>query len=159
KEGKNKAAAQAYEIALAAVESSPTVIPPRSSFGLAVAPAVVLSRREALSKEIAARYQKLTGKKPATRASWRLPTRAWTKSAAEQLNEMRTVNLGKVANLSGSAEFTIVFASGKVESVGYVSGEDAIKALIEKIKAAHFQVEFPLGSQAKILRRALVGCY
>jgi tetratricopeptide (TPR) repeat protein len=158
KEGNNKAAAQAYELALAAVEGSPAVIPPRS-FGSPVAPAVDLSGREALRKEIAARYRKLTGKKPATRESWRLPSGAWTKSAAEQLNEMRTVNLGKVANLSGSAEFTIVFASGKVESVRYVSGEDAVKALIEKIKAGHFQVEFPLGSQAKILRRALVGCY
>jgi hypothetical protein len=120
---------------------------------------VGLTGREALSKKIAAHYQKLTGRKPTSRESWRLPSGAWTKTASEQLNEMRTVHFGKVANFSGSAEFTIVFASGKVESVRFVSGEDAVKALIPKIKDGHFQVEFPAGSQAKILRRAQVGCF
>jgi hypothetical protein len=71
---------------------------------------------------------------------------------------MRTAKFGKLPNLPGSAEFTIVYVPGKIESVEYVSGEGSLKALIEKIKAAHYQVEFPAGSQAKLLRRAELSC-
>ena len=53
----------------------------------------------------------------------------------------------------------MVFAPGKVESVEYVSGAEPLRALTEKIKAAHYQVEFPTGSQAKLLRRAEVSCF
>jgi hypothetical protein len=70
---------------------------------------------------------------------------------------MRTAKFGKVPNLSGSAEFTIVFVPG--ENRVYVSGEESLKALTEKIKAAHYQVEFPAGSQAKLLRRAELSCF
>jgi hypothetical protein len=148
KEGRSKAAATAYELALAALEPSPTVFPPSDA-----------GRRESLTKEITVRYEKLTGKKPETRESLRLPNGQWTKTAAEQLTQLRAVHLGKQTGLSGTAEFTIVFAPGKIESVNYVSGEKSLNALIEKIKAGTFQVEFPAGSQAKILRRAQVGCF
>jgi hypothetical protein len=91
--------------------------------------------------------------------SWRLPNGEWTKTAAEQLSQMRTTKFGKLPNLSGTAEFTIVFAPGKVESVEFVSGEQSLKALTEKIKEAHYQLEFPAGSQAKLLRRAELSCF
>ena len=40
-----------------------------------------------------------------------------------------------------------MFAPGKVESVTYMSGEKALQALSEKIKAAQYQVEWPVPSQ------------
>lgn len=79
--------------------------------------------------------------------------RAW-----EQLGDMRTVKFGKLPNLSGGAQFSIVFAPGKVESVDFESGEQSMKAFAEKIKAGHYDVEFPPESQARIRRRALANC-
>jgi hypothetical protein len=88
-----------------------------------------------------------------------LPSGEWTKSAAEQLTQMRTAKFGKLPDASGSAEFTIVFAPGRVESVEYVSGAESLKDLTDKIRAAHYPVEFPVGSQAKLLRRAELSCF
>ena len=66
---------------------------------------------------------------------------------------MRAIKLGKQPNLSGTAEFSIGFALGQVESIEYVSGEESLESLTDKLKAAHYQVGFPTGSKAKILRR------
>lgn len=160
KQGKSKEAAHVYALALA-VLGTPLYglsgVPPPYP-GIPTASPAVLERQELASK-IASRYQKLTGKKPAVNESWRLPNGEWTKTASEQLSQMRTAKFGKLPNLSGSAEFTIVFAPGKIETVEYVSGEESLKALIEKIKAAHYQVEFPAGSQAKLPRRAELSCF
>ena len=160
KEGKSKEAAHVYELALAAagtplygLSGTPPPYP-----GMPVASSAVIGRQD-LATKIATRYQKLTGKKPAVNETWRLPNGEWTKSASEQLTQMRTAKFGKQPSLSGSAEFAIVFAAGKVESVEFVSGEESLKALTEKIKAAHFQLEFPAGSQAKLLRRAELSCF
>lgn len=157
KQGKNKAAAKAYELALAAVEGAPPVSR-RSNFGLP-SPAADMSRRDTLTKEITARYQNLTGKKPSIRKSLRLPNGEWTKTAAKQLTQLRTASLGKPAGVSGSPEFTIVFTPGKITSVDYASGDKSLEPLMEKTKAHPFQVEFPVGSEAKIFRRAQVGCF
>lgn len=157
KQGKTKAAAKTYELALAAVDNGPLVR--RSNFGLSAPAVVEMGRQQALTKEITARFQKLTGKKPAIRESLRLPNGEWTKTAVEQLTQLRTVSLGKPAGFSGSAEFTIVFSPGRTESVDYASGNRELEPLMEKIKAQSFQVEFPVGSQAKIFRRAQVGCF
>jgi hypothetical protein len=72
---------------------------------------------------------------------------------------LRTASLGKPAGVSGSAEFTIVFTPAKTESVDYASGDKSLEPLMERIKAQSFQVEFPVGSEAKIFRRAQVGCF
>ncbi len=160
KEGKSKDATHVYELALAAIgtplyglSGTPPAYP-----GMPVASPGELAR-QSLATTIATRYQKLTGKKPAVNETWRLPNGEWSKSASEQLSLMRTTKFGKLPDLSGSAEFTIVFAPGKVESVEYLSGEESLKALTEKIKTAHYQVEFPAGSQAKLLRRAELSCF
>jgi len=157
KEGKNKEAAHAYELALAAV-GTPLFSTSGAPSGLAIASPVGSSERQDLATRLASRYQKLTGKRPSINETWRLPNGEWTKTASEQLSQMRTAKFGKLPNLSGSAEFAIVFAPGKIESVEYVSGETSLKALTEKIKAAHYQLEFPAGSQARILRRVDLHC-
>jgi tetratricopeptide (TPR) repeat protein/transglutaminase-like putative cysteine protease len=159
KQGKSKEAAHVYELALAA-QSPP-------AFGmLSVAAASALPTitslgspaNQAQQDEILARYKKLTGKSPTMNESWRLPNGDWTKTPAAELSQMRSIKLGKQPNLSGTAEFSIVFAMGKVESVEYVSGEKSLESLTDKLKAAHYQVEFPAGSKAKILRRGELSC-
>jgi tetratricopeptide (TPR) repeat protein/transglutaminase-like putative cysteine protease len=161
KQGRNKEAAHIYVLALAAAGVPAFLRPgvPHVYPGLPVAPPADPTGRLALASEITARFQKLTGKKPSLYESDRLPNGEWTKTASEQLSLIRTVKFGKMPNLSGSAEFAIVFAPGNVESAEYTSGDQSLKALTSKIKAAHYQVEFPAGSQAKLLRRAELSCF
>lgn len=74
KEGKKKAAAHMYELALAAVGEAPI---------FASAPgnrSVAQKGNDSLNKEITSRYQKLTGTKPEIRVTSRLPNGEWTKS-------------------------------------------------------------------------------
>jgi tetratricopeptide (TPR) repeat protein/transglutaminase-like putative cysteine protease len=158
KEGKSKAAVQVYELALAA-QSVPTARVTRTAtmFGVPFAPSIDNSAYTVQREKILSRYVKLTGKKP-TGEIHRLPNGEWTKMPSEQLTQMRTAKLGKLPLLSGTAEFAIVFAPGKTESVEYVDGKESLKPLTEKIKAAHYAVEFPAGSTAKILRRAELSC-
>ena len=58
------------------------------------------------------------------------------------------IKLGKQAHLSGTAEFWIVLAMGKIESEQYVSGEESLEPLADKLKAAHYTFAFPVGSKA-----------
>ena len=158
KQGKSKAAAQVYELALAA-HSSPVVRMTQSStmFSMPVAPSFDANAHREQGEKIISRYEKLTGKKP-SREIHRLPNGEWTKTPSEQLTQMRTAKFGKMPNASGSAEFAIVFVSGKIESVEYVNGEESLESLKDKLKAAHYEVEFPAGSKARILRRAQLSC-
>jgi hypothetical protein len=52
----------------------------------------------------------------------------------------------------------VVFARGKVDSVNYRGGDDQLKAMTEKVQAAHFVMLFPSGSGAKIVRHVKVSC-
>jgi tetratricopeptide (TPR) repeat protein/transglutaminase-like putative cysteine protease len=153
--GRSKEAAHVYELALAA-QGSATFRMAGSSTQVPLAPIDVNGYR-AQQEKILASYEKLTGKKP-SREIHRLPNGEWSKTPAEQLSQMRTANFGKLPKLSGMAEFAIVFAPGKIESVEYVSGEKSLQSLTEKLKTAHYQVDFPAGSKARILRRAQLSC-
>jgi len=158
KEGKTKAAESVYELALASAEASPGMAHARKIFGIPSPPFFDTSERDELIQELTARYKKLTGKTPALRETRRLPNGEWTKTGSERLIQMRTVPLGKRTDASGDAVFNVVFTPKEIESVNYVSGEKSLASLSEKIKSAPFQVEFPVGSQAKILRRAEASC-
>jgi predicted Zn-dependent protease len=154
KQGKTRMAARAYELALAANETPPTI-----RRGFASASRGETNAREVLNKELTIRYKRLTGKTPAIREALRLPNGAWTKTLVDQLTQLRTIHFAKRPAEYGSAEFIVVFAPGKIESVKQVTGEKALGTLMEKLDARSFHVEFPAGSQAKILRRAEVDCF
>ena len=154
--GKSKEAAHVYELALAA-QGPATFRMTGISTQVPLAPSIDANGYRAQQEKILASYEKLTGKKP-SREIHRLPNGEWTKTPSEQLSQMRTAKFGKLPNLSGTAEFAIVFAPGKIESVEYVSGEKSLQSLTDKLKAAHYQIEFPAGSKAKILRRAQLSC-
>jgi tetratricopeptide (TPR) repeat protein len=158
KQGKSKEAAHLYQLALAA-QSTPQFRVTQAATQLS-SPAERSLDSKAYKEQhdrILSRYEKLTGKKPSVETR-RLSNGEWTKTPAQELSEMRSIKLGKQAHLSGTAEFWIVFAMGEIESVQYVSGEEALEPLTEKLKAAHYPLGFPAGSKAKILRRAEVSC-
>jgi tetratricopeptide (TPR) repeat protein len=160
KQGKSKEAAHVYELALAA-QGSPGFGTPGVAIaysGLPTNPSFDTSAYDEQRNKILVRYKKLMGRSPALNETRRLPNGEWTKTPAEQLSQMRATKLGKQPDLSGSAEFAIVFAPERVESAEYVSGKESLQSLTEKLKAAHYQVEFPVGSKAKILRRAELSC-
>jgi tetratricopeptide (TPR) repeat protein len=149
KQGKKQAAAHVYELAIA----SASTLPRTTTSGMNIPESYKTDHSDVVS-----RYQKLTGNKFSTEIR-RLPNGEWTRTPAEQLGQMRETKFGKGLNLAGSARFSIVFAPGKVDSVRYVGGDESLKSLTSQLSAVHYQMEFPEGSKAKIVRRLLVSCY
>ena len=149
KEGKTQQAAHAYESALA-VSSVPA-----SSFGMSPDTARAYQTR---ADEIRDRYRKLTGKGVPLAEIKRLPNGEWTKTPAEQLRASREVKVSNEEKLSGSADFVVEFEPGKVDSVQYLSGSDELEKLTEKLKAAHYPLDFPPDSQATLAVRVSVRC-
>jgi tetratricopeptide (TPR) repeat protein/transglutaminase-like putative cysteine protease len=157
KQGNRKDAAHLYELALAAQEAPPFMTP-SPTVSVPFTPSFDPNDYQDQRNKILSRYKKLTGTSPALEETRRLPNGQWTKTPAEELSQMRASHLGKLPNLSGSAEFSIVFAPGRVESVAYLRGEESLESLTDKLKASHYQVEFPAGSKAKLFRRAQLSC-
>ncbi len=160
KEGKNKQAAHLYELALAAepIANGGTFRGSMNVSASPLAPGSDLSGYQKQRDEIEARYKKLTGKSAILSESRRLPNGGWTKTPAEELSQMRAVNLGKLSPVSGSAQFSLVLAPDMTGSVQYIDGKELLKELMDKLKTAHYPIEFPDGSKAKILRRIEVSC-
>lgn len=149
KEGKTQQAAHAYEFALAV--SSAGV------FGIGTALSDSQRSYRSQADEIIARYEKLTGKKP-TPEIRRLPDGTWTQTPAEQLRHTREVKVSNEAKLSGRAQFIIVIKPGKAESAHYLSGEEDLQPLSDKLAAAHYPLEFPPASAAILVLRLDVNC-
>jgi tetratricopeptide (TPR) repeat protein/transglutaminase-like putative cysteine protease len=151
KEGKTELAAHAYQNALS-VSSIPSVM-----FGI---PRVDLAKSyQTQAKEITARYEKLTGKKPGLTEIRRLPNGEWTQTPAEKLRHSREVGLSNEEKLTGSAEYIVVFKPGKVDSAEYLSGSAALDKLSAKLIAAHYPLEFPPDSGAILALRIDVNCH
>jgi tetratricopeptide (TPR) repeat protein len=85
----------------------------------------------------------------------------------EQLQETRTIDLGKVAKETASADFFILLTRGQgkgenaaatVEAVKFVSGEEKLKRFTEALRTAQYHVTFPDDTPVKILRRGVLSC-
>jgi hypothetical protein len=78
------------------------------------------------------------------------------------LQNVRTIKLGKVAKAEGSAEFFVMFtpsgAGGAIEGVKFVSGDEKLKGFSDTLKSAHYSVSFPDDIPTKILRRGVLSC-
>lgn len=150
KEGRSKEAAREYKYAL--VASAAALVTP-------VNPILDTANEiQVRDTEIRARYKKLTGKAIELGTTWRLPNGEWTLTPAEQLIRTREVNLSNTGKLSGSARFNIELKPEKVDSVRFVSGEQTLMALTEKIGKAHYLLEFPPDSGAILVLRLEVKC-
>lgn len=142
KEGKIQEAAHAYEYALAVAS---------------VPPAALTDAQKAYKShadEIKARYKKLTGKDVPLSEIRRLPNGEWTQTPAEQLRHSREV---KVSN-PGKAQFIVAIKPGKVDSAHYVSGDDTLEPLEDKLAETHYPLEFPPDSGAILVLRIEVNC-
>lgn len=141
-EGKAKAAAHAYELALAA----------RADF-------------EDARKHLAA----LTAKNPAlaTPSQRALlkggggpghPALAMISTAAGELSAIRTVKLPRLTSKTASAEYFLLFSAGpKLEEVKFISGAAELSKADKALSAAHYNLPIP-DEQARIVRRGILMC-
>ena len=76
-----------------------------------------------------------------------------------ELSQLRTVKLKRIVPGSATAEFFLLFSPGpKVEAVEFISGSEKLKSAGEVLSEAKFQVAFPEGSSARLVRRAILMC-
>ncbi len=80
-------------------------------------------------------------------------------SSADDLAELRTVKLKRLVPGPVTAEFFLLFSPGpKVEDVEFISGAEELKSASDALSEAKFQVAFPEGSSAQLVRRAILTC-
>jgi tetratricopeptide (TPR) repeat protein len=152
KVGKTREAAHTYELAYAAIPRVVRMSAP-SQFS-------ITKEYDETRKRIADRYQKLTGKTLAepSLTMKRLPSGQWPVSAAEELSRLRDTKFSHQSGPYGSAEFDLIFTPGKPAVAVFASGDARMKEVSARIEAAKFQVEFPVGSNAILVRHATVYC-
>jgi Tfp pilus assembly protein PilF len=76
-----------------------------------------------------------------------------------ELGQLRTIKLKRIVPGLATAEFFLLFSPGpKVESVEFISGSEKLKPAEQALSTANFQVAFPEGSSARLVRRAIVMC-
>jgi tetratricopeptide (TPR) repeat protein len=81
----------------------------------------------------------------------------------EDLQQLRTIDLGKVAKETGSAEFFVLLSRGKgsaatVEGVKFTSGDEKLKVFTDALRTAEYRLTFPDDTPVKILRRGILSC-
>jgi hypothetical protein len=81
----------------------------------------------------------------------------------DELQQARTINLGKVAKETGNADFFILLSAGAgpnatVEGVKFVGGDEKLKIFTEALRTAHYHVTLPDDTPVKILRRGILSC-
>jgi tetratricopeptide (TPR) repeat protein len=81
----------------------------------------------------------------------------------EDLQQLRTIDLGKVAKETGSADFFVLLSRGKgsaatVEAVKFASGDEKLKVFTDALRTAEYRVTFPDDTPVKILRRGILSC-
>lgn len=109
------------------------------------------------SDEIRHRLQQLTGEK----ADGKPPTgiNVFRNDLGGELSKLRSAKLQRLVPGSASAEFFLLFSPGpRIEDVHFISGSEKLKSADDALSEAKFQVAFPEGSSAHILRRAIVSC-
>lgn len=80
-------------------------------------------------------------------------------ASGDELSKMRTVKLKTLIPGSATAEFSLLFAPGPgITDVSFVSGSLKLREFSQALKLAKFDISFPPGSTAVLLRRAIVMC-
>jgi tetratricopeptide (TPR) repeat protein len=87
----------------------------------------------------------------------------------EELGTLRSSKLANPSNAKGSADFFLLFSSGpgisgpktsgsRIEDLQFVTGDASIKSLEPQLREARFDVPFPPGSNARLVRRGILFC-
>ena len=73
---------------------------------------------------------------------------------------MRTTRLARLVPGTASAEFFFLFAPGsKPEEVKFISGSENLRTANKTLSATTFNMLFPTASNARMIRRGVLGCY
>jgi tetratricopeptide (TPR) repeat protein len=81
----------------------------------------------------------------------------------DELQKVRTIDLGKVAKETGNADFFVLLSRGTgstatVESIKFISGDEKLKSFSEALRTADYHLTFPDDTPVKILRRGILSC-
>jgi Flp pilus assembly protein TadD len=80
----------------------------------------------------------------------------------EELQNLRTLDVGKLTSQSASAEFFVLFSpagSGvSIDNVKYVSGDETLKPFADALRKAKYNLVLPDDTPTKILRRGVLSC-
>jgi len=78
------------------------------------------------------------------------------------MQSMRTIKLGKIATVTGAADFFVLITSSggnaRIEAAKFISGEEKLKPVAENLRAAKVDFAFPDDVPTKILRRGVLSC-
>lgn len=78
----------------------------------------------------------------------------------DEMGRMRTTKVARLVPGPANAEFFILLAPGpKVEDVKFISGSETLRKANKTLASTVFDLSFPSGSDARILRRGILGCY
>ena len=82
-------------------------------------------------------------------------------SASDELSQMRTTKLSRRTVSEGaSLEFFALFGpDGKIGRVIFIGDSQRLKSADDMIRSANFQISFPPGRTARIVRRGIISCY
>jgi hypothetical protein len=77
-----------------------------------------------------------------------------------ELSQMRKASLKRIVPDDATADFYLLFGpGGKIEDVHFIQGSESLKvAGRSALSEASFEVAFPKGSSARLIRRAIVTC-
>jgi len=76
-----------------------------------------------------------------------------------ELSQLRSVKLKRLVPGSATAEFFLLFSpASKVHDVQFISGSEKLRSAGQALSEARFQVAFPEGSSARLVRRAILMC-
>jgi tetratricopeptide (TPR) repeat protein/transglutaminase-like putative cysteine protease len=85
----------------------------------------------------------------------------------DELQQSRTIDLGKVAKETATAEFFVLLSRGPgragssaatVEAVKFTSGDEKLKVFTDALRTAEYRLTFPDDTPVKILRRGILSC-
>src|SRR5580704_13387297 len=81
----------------------------------------------------------------------------------DELQQLRTIDLGKVAKATATAEFFVLLSRGKgaaatVEAVKFASGDEKLKVFTDALRTAEYRLSFPDDTPVKVLRRGVLSC-
>jgi tetratricopeptide (TPR) repeat protein len=77
--------------------------------------------------------------------------------ARGELSSLRTTKLANVPD-RGSAEFFVLFTASRKPTVKFISGEEKLRSLQNRLADAHYNLVFPDDGEGKILRRGILAC-
>jgi tetratricopeptide (TPR) repeat protein len=80
-------------------------------------------------------------------------------TSRDDLNQMRTIKLGRTISGNVSAEFFVLLGPGNKVDAKFISGSDSLKGIQKSLDSTSFNLRFPDDRPTRILRRGIVGCY